>query len=123
MAIQKGIAVEQDGEKLGVYQIEPGDTLSNLTAKLLNLPVTQWTVLWGYNPHIADPDQIEVGDQIYFPLSPTVPSAAVPPALAKGLRLPDWMKGQSIWYIAAGTIVLVSLLFLKPKPSPKRDRN
>lgn len=60
------------------YQIQPGDTLWDISTRFLGDPY-QWPQLWSYNEYITNPHWIYPGNRIYFNLGDALnpPTAGV----------------------------------------------
>ena len=63
--------------------VQTGDSLSKIAARVYGNPMA-WVVLWRHNGHVADPDVIQVGMQIHYPVVSFLVADAQDTAPAQG---------------------------------------
>jgi hypothetical protein len=94
VALEKVIAKEALSEAEAYYIVRKGDTLWAITDHFYQDPYL-WPVVWGYNPHIANPHWIYPGDPIYLAsiagafLADVVPEPQVEPVRAEPSAVPQ----------------------------------
>lgn len=118
-AIEPGVVL-RDGMNMRVYRVEAGDSISSITPKLLGLPVSEWRVLWGYNPQIEDPNVIQVGDPIYFPSDTSVAEQSVQPTGVAATKKPI-LQQPLVLAGASGALVLAAILLTRPQKGAKKS--
>lgn len=59
-------AQKYEGRSKAEVVVQAGDTLSTIAARVYGNP-SDWVIIWRYNGHIANPDQIEIGQKIHYP--------------------------------------------------------
>jgi hypothetical protein len=94
MALEKGIAEEALSDAQAYYIVREGDTLWAITGHFYQDPYL-WPVVWGYNPHIANPHWIYPGDPIYLAsiagayLADVAPELQVEPVRTEPAAIPQ----------------------------------
>lgn len=80
------------------YTIQPGDTLWDISAKLLNSP-WYWPKLWSYNPYISNPHWIYPGNELKL-----TPGGEEMPALVESYEPVDEKEPQELSEVSMGTV-------------------
>ncbi len=79
------------------YTIQPGDTLWDISSKLLNSP-WYWPKLWSYNPYISNPHWIYPGNELRL-----TPGGEEMPALVESYEPVDEKEPKELSEVSMGT--------------------
>ncbi|MGC9042461.1 MAG: LysM peptidoglycan-binding domain-containing protein [Myxococcota bacterium] len=80
------------------YIIQPGDTLWDISAKLLNSP-WYWPKLWSYNPYISNPHWIYPGNELKL-----TPGGEEMPALVESYEPVEEKEPKELSEVSMGTV-------------------
>lgn len=80
------------------YIIQPGDTLWDISARLLNSP-WYWPKLWSYNPYISNPHWIYPGNELRL-----TPGGEEMPALVESYEPVEEREPKELGEVSMGTI-------------------
>ncbi len=79
------------------YTIQPGDTLWDISSKLLNSP-WYWPKLWSYNPYISNPHWIYPGNELRL-----TPGGEEMPALVESYEPVEEAEPRELSEVSMGT--------------------
>jgi LysM domain len=101
VALKAVVADETLSETKAYYIVREGDTLWGITGHFYQDPYL-WPVLWGHNPHIANPHWIYPGDPIYLAsLTGTyISETPTEPELVKPVPSAAQLPGVSTLYVS-----------------------
>ncbi|MCX7958043.1 MAG: LysM peptidoglycan-binding domain-containing protein, partial [Deltaproteobacteria bacterium] len=80
------------------YTIQPGDTLWDISSKLLNSP-WYWPKLWSYNPYISNPHWIYPGNELKL-----TPGGEEMPALVESYEPVEEKEPKELGEVSMGTV-------------------
>lgn len=80
------------------YTIQPGDTLWDISSRLLNSP-WYWPKLWSYNPYISNPHWIYPGNELRL-----TPGGEEMPALVESFEPVEEQETKELSEVSMGTV-------------------
>ncbi len=80
------------------YTIQPGDTLWDISSRLLNSP-WYWPKLWSYNPYISNPHWIYPGNELRL-----TPGGEEMPALVESYEPVEEKEPKELSEVSMGTV-------------------
>lgn len=92
---EEGVVAAPSQEK---YIIQPGDTLWDISARLLNSP-WYWPKLWSYNPYISNPHWIYPGNELRL-----TPGGEEMPALVETYEPVEEKEPKELSEVSMGTV-------------------